>query len=205
MTEDVFVQCSQAACATRFVAPPGTPCPFCHQATRIMAQRYPNVVRQRPVQRVLHVVFDGVRSALNVGVMLRTAEALGVACAYHCGITPAADHPKVAKAALGAQMRVTAEAHRDAVAVVTRLVAQGLHVVALENTAAAADLYDLLESQQLASELVIVVGNEVAGVDPAVLALCHHVVALPMLGDKNSLNVGHAFAAAAFALTHSRA
>ena len=47
----------------------------------------------------------------------------------------------------------------------------------------------------------LVLGNERAGVDPEVLAVCDSIVALPMLGEKRSLNVAVAFGSAGYWLT----
>ena len=48
--------------------------------------------------------------------------------------------------------------------------------------------------------VVLVVGSEVTGVDPDLLALCHGAVAIPMHGRKRSLNVATAFGVAAVIL-----
>ena len=44
--------------------------------------------------------------------------------------------------------------------------------------------------------LVLIVGNEVTGVDPALLELCEPIVHIPMRGHKRSLNVEVAFGVA---------
>jgi TrmH family RNA methyltransferase len=44
----------------------------------------------------------------------------------------------------------------------------------------------------------LVVGNEIAGVDPAILPLADAAVAIPMQGIKNSLNVEVAFGVVAY-------
>jgi tRNA G18 (ribose-2'-O)-methylase SpoU len=44
------------------------------------------------------------------------------------------------------------------------------------------------------------VGNEVAGIDPALLASCDRVLSIPMWGAKRSLNVAIAFGIAAYGL-----
>jgi len=47
---------------------------------------------------------------------------------------------------------------------------------------------------------VLIVGNEVTGVDPELLDLCNEVFYIPMRGEKKSFNVGVAFGIAAYAL-----
>lgn len=200
MTADVYLVCSGSTCGLRFPAPPNTRCPFCGGGTVVAAIRYENQPVQRQPQRALALVLDNIRSAHNVGVMLRTAESLGVQHVYHCGITAPADHPKVAKAALGSQQRLVTHAHRDAAALVVQLIAAGTTVWALESVAGAENILTVAASAPRTGTVALVVGNEVAGVDPAVLAVCHRCVALPMVGTKNSLNVGHAWAAAGYVL-----
>ena len=51
--------------------------------------------------------------------------------------------------------------------------------------------------------LTLVIGNENAGVDPAVLALADRIVCLPMRGVKRSLNVATAFGAAIYLITEA--
>jgi tRNA G18 (ribose-2'-O)-methylase SpoU len=50
---------------------------------------------------------------------------------------------------------------------------------------------------------VLVVGNEVCGVDPGILELCEQIVYIPMAGTKRSLNVAVAFGIAAFTLARA--
>jgi tRNA G18 (ribose-2'-O)-methylase SpoU len=45
----------------------------------------------------------------------------------------------------------------------------------------------------------LIIGNEVAGVSPRLLAACSRHAAIPMLGVKDSLNVAVAFGIAAHA------
>jgi tRNA G18 (ribose-2'-O)-methylase SpoU len=48
---------------------------------------------------------------------------------------------------------------------------------------------------------VLVLGSEVSGIDPGLLALADETVRLPMFGVKRSLNVAVAFGIAAFELS----
>jgi 23S rRNA (guanosine2251-2'-O)-methyltransferase len=51
------------------------------------------------------------------------------------------------------------------------------------------------------SPSILIVGNEVTGVDPELLDLCDQILHIPMLGKKRSFNVEVAFGIAAFQLT----
>jgi tRNA C32,U32 (ribose-2'-O)-methylase TrmJ len=59
----------------------------------------------------------------------------------------------------------------------------------LERTAEPSSQPSLYEAKLPAAPLALIVGNERAGVDPDLLALCDGVFALPMIGSKSSLNV----------------
>jgi tRNA G18 (ribose-2'-O)-methylase SpoU len=48
---------------------------------------------------------------------------------------------------------------------------------------------------------VLIIGNEVTGVDPGLLDLCDQIFYIPMLGEKKSFNVAIAFSIAAYALS----
>jgi 23S rRNA (guanosine2251-2'-O)-methyltransferase len=47
---------------------------------------------------------------------------------------------------------------------------------------------------------VLIIGNEVTGVDPGLLKLCDEILYIPMHGQKRSFNVAVAFGVAAYAL-----
>ena len=49
---------------------------------------------------------------------------------------------------------------------------------------------------------VLILGSEVTGVDPELLALCDEILSIPMRGQKRSLNVAIAFSVAAYALSN---
>jgi tRNA G18 (ribose-2'-O)-methylase SpoU len=47
---------------------------------------------------------------------------------------------------------------------------------------------------------VLIVGNDITGVDPELLDVCDQILYLPMRGEKRSFNVAIAFSIAAYAL-----
>jgi 23S rRNA (guanosine2251-2'-O)-methyltransferase len=158
----------------------------------------------------LALVLPDIRSAQNVGAMLRTADAAGVALVVTCGYTPhirvpgdprpghvvAAAERALAKTALGAETTVP-QRHLDTlVEAVGYLHKHNYNVVALEQAETAADLF----TADLAGPTALVVGNEVTGLTAPDLALCDQVVELPMLGHKESLNVAVAAGVALYQL-----
>ncbi len=55
-------------------------------------------------------------------------------------------------------------------------------------------------NSRLPNPVVLIVGNEVTGVDPGLLDLCDQIFYIPMRGEKESFNVAIAFGIAAYAL-----
>lgn len=151
----------------------------------------------RPQTRTLHQQFetllDNIRSGWNVGAMFRTADGLGCRRMHLCGITPTPEHPQVTKTALGAEKTVPWMYASNAVKHCQMLQQQGYMIWALEDCPEAEVIFDLQKERLAAQPCVLVVGNEVTGVDPAILALCDRVMAIPMMGAKRSLNVAVAY------------
>lgn len=152
----------------------------------------------------MQAVLDNLRSLQNVGSIFRTAEGLGVAKLYLCGTTARPhpdqpwrrDHLALAKTALGAEKLVSWEYCSDTVALVDHLKKEGLTILALETTPNATPLTHYKPRQS--GEIGLVIGNEVTGINPKVIALADQVIKIPMVGQKESLNVAVAFGIAAF-------
>jgi tRNA G18 (ribose-2'-O)-methylase SpoU len=132
--------------------------------------------------------------------MFRTADGAGVDHLHLLGITATPDHPRLAKAALGAHETVPWSYHRHGPDAAAGLRDQGFQLWALERTAELSPQVSLYEAEPLSGPLALIVGNERAGVDPALLALCDGVFTLPMSGEKSSLNVAVAFGIAVYHL-----
>ena len=203
-------ECTEAACRGRFPAAvgqlPGDRCPWCGGRTQIVHQLAPSAeaaashTTPPPVTLpTLAGLLDNVRSLFNVGSIFRSADGAGLHHLYLCGVTPTPAQHKLAKTALGAEQHVAWSHHRNGVRLADALLADGWTLWALETSAAAVSL---LDAPPLPPSLVLVVGSEVTGVDPDLLARCAHCVAIPMAGRKQSLNVATAFGVAAVLLRH---
>ena len=72
----------------------------------------------------------------------------------------------------------------------------GYSIWGLESVPSAISLFEIDEEIK-GEALILVVGNEVCGIDPDILALCDQIVSIPMVGIKRSLNVATAFGIAA--------
>jgi tRNA G18 (ribose-2'-O)-methylase SpoU len=138
----------------------------------------------------LEALLDNVRSAWNVGAIFRTADGLGVRKLHLGGITPTPENKDVHKTSLGAELSVAWAHNRNALAAARELKSSGYTLLGLEQ----ADRAESLEQVKLSGgKSLLVVGNEVTGVDPAILELCERVIYIPMRGQKRSLNVEMAF------------
>ena len=143
-------------------------------------------------QRVV-VLLDNIRSLYNTGSILRTADASGIERVVLCGITPRPDQGgrqrrAIAKTALGAEDSVAWEYEPDAQAALLRLATAGYHIVAVEPSPAAVNLFEWTPQWPMC----LVFGHERDGVSPHVAAHVQTMVSIPMLGRKRSLNVATA-------------
>jgi 23S rRNA (guanosine2251-2'-O)-methyltransferase len=145
----------------------------------------------------LHVLLDNIRSAWNVGSILRTADGFGFAHAYLCGITPTPENKDVQKTALGADEFVTWSHHMNALKLVKGLKKEGWRVWALEEDERAQPIGQIVDPTR---NTVLIVGSEVTGVDPALIGLADNIFYIPMRGQKRSFNVAVAFGIAAWVL-----
>lgn len=195
-----FVECPNLACSLRFPGVPGVACPLCKSATMWVADRCrPARGIEQRVARPLELVLDNVRSVFNVGSIFRSSDGCGVRGLYLCGITPTPAHKAMDKTALGAQASVRWTQHANAQRLARDLVAAGKTLWAIEYCHGSVDLFEAAPGRP--EDLVLVLGNEVTGVDPGVLELCSLALHIPMRGAKNSLNVATAMGIAAYALT----
>lgn len=147
-------------------------------------------------KKKLYVICHDIRSAFNVGSIFRTADALGVEKIFLCGYTPTPKDEKVKKTALGAEESVGWEKCGQTWRTIEGLKKQGVFVVALEQSPKSIMHYKFRPKWPLA----LVLGNEVKGLPKSILDRCDAVVELPMLGEKESLNVGVAFGAVGYEL-----
>jgi tRNA G18 (ribose-2'-O)-methylase SpoU len=145
------------------------------------------------------VLLDNLRSAWNAGSILRSVDGFGFMHAYLCGITPTPDNEAVTKTSLGAEDSVPWSYHKDAVKLAKGLKVEGWKIYALEEDTRSLPISQFSDSRS-PFPAVLIVGNEVTGVDPELLDLCDKIFYIPMLGEKKSFNVAIAFGIAAYAL-----
>lgn len=133
------------------------------------------------------LVLDNIRSQSNIGSIFRTADAFRLQKLFLCGITATPPHREIHKTALGATESIdwayvptTAEAVRE-------LAEQGYTILAVEQAEGSISLGDYRPEKQ--EKYALIFGNEVNGIDDAVLGLVHACIEIPQFGTKHSLNV----------------
>ena len=136
---------------------------------------------------VVTVVLDNVRSAQNVGAFFRTGDAFAVEKVLLCGITATPPSRDIHKSSLGAEFTVAWEYYNATTEAVAVLKEQGYTVLAIEQVEGAAML-DKLEIDTT-KKYALVFGNEVLGVDQAVVDICDGAIEIPQAGTKHSINV----------------
>lgn len=213
--------CQNPACGLRYPLtenhPIGERCPACLGETQVALRKvfppHPQPLSPSVERGILAALLDNLRSAWNVGAIFRTADGLGVNKLYLCGITPTPENKAVTKTSLGAEKSVGWEYARNALEKAKKLKGEGLMLIALEQDSRAVSLTEFNPSPpawrgSTAGQdggLILILGNEISGVDPEILELCEHIVHIPMRGRKRSFNVEVAFAIAAYYLANKLA
>lgn len=133
------------------------------------------------------VVLDNVRSMNNVGSVFRTADAFRLEGLMLCGITARPPHTDIHKTALGAEDIVPWRYFATTLEAIEILRAEGYEIYALEQTHESQSLEQFMPDTERRYALVI--GNEVKGVEQAVVDRCDGCIEIPQFGTKHSLNV----------------
>ncbi len=210
MTQFEVRQCTNLACHLRLPIDVdihrGAFCPLCGAAMEKGAAygEYSTPIQSELTTREIFVLLDNIRSAYNVGAIFRTADGVGVERLFLCGITPTPNkNQSIAKTALGAQDQLSWHYHPNAYVMAQDLYEMGYRLIALERSSRSTPLYKFNFDPKDDRPIVLILGNERAGVDPGLIDLCEEVISLPMLGNKESLNVAVAFGVAVYWLSFS--
>ena len=150
------------------------------------------------------LVLHNIRSAHNVGSMFRTADGAGVSRIILSGYTPGVtdprgkEHQPFIKVSLGAEKIVPYSRGKALSAVLKKLKKEGYTIIALEQNKSSKSLFGYSPAKD--TKLVVVMGNEVRGINTQSLRHADHILHIPMQGKKESLNVGVAAGIALFTL-----
>ena len=169
---------------------------------------------------MIYLILHNIRSAYNVGSIFRTADAAGVDRIYLTGFSPepidrfGRKRKDIQKSALGAEDTVAWEYAARPSILIKKLKKEGVYVVGVEQSPDAVDYKKLsehtfcqtfrsatareeqffskkiCESGKVCASIAYMFGNEIKGLSPQLLKKCNVIAEIPMLGKKESLNVG---------------
>lgn len=146
----------------------------------------------------LHFLLHDIRSMHNVGSVFRTADAFRIGRIVLSGITACPPHRDIEKTALGATQSVPWVYVNDPVEAIQMHREQGFSICALEQCSGSTPLN---RWHQQEGPALILLGNELSGVDQRLLNLCDVVYEIPQHGSKHSLNVSVCAGIAAWVMT----
>lgn len=135
-------------------------------------------------RRDLVVVADTLTKPTNIGMLVRSADAAGAAAVILVGRHADPFGPMAVHASMGSVFSVPLVCHARAPAVVRRLRAAGLPIVAAD-----AHRGEALRAVCSASGVAFALGNELRGLGPGLRDAAERCVRLPMRGRADSLNV----------------
>lgn len=171
------------------------------------------MIKSSNLSRSVIVLAHNIRSTHNIGSLFRTCEGLGVEKLILGGYTPyprvANDKrlPYIADAAEKAISKTALKAHKflpwehvdDVEKVIKKYSGRKYQIVALEQTDKAIDISQYIPSDKV----LLILGNEVTGIEASILKLTNITIEIPMKGQKESFNVVQAAAMALFYLLPS--
>ncbi|MBR2659313.1 TrmH family RNA methyltransferase [Candidatus Saccharibacteria bacterium] len=156
-----------------------------------------------------------IRSTYNVGAILRTAEGLGIEQVVCSGYTPSPLDPntmphiaakierQIAKTALGAEKLVPITWTDDPKKLYKQYKANGYQIIGLENRINDGRKFTLGSPNllnRLRKKAVLILGEEVHGIDQSLYDDVDLFIEIPMVGKKESFNVSVAAGIALYAL-----
>ena len=152
----------------------------------------------------LVLVLDNIRSTYNVGAILRTAEGFGAKRVILSGYTPRVHDVsllphlrdkldrEIHKTALGAEDMLDIYSCGDIILELKRLHDAGYQIIGLENNIDDGRLCNICSDEfreRLGDRVVLILGEEVKGIDYSLYDMIDLFAEIPMVGRKESFNV----------------
>ena len=152
----------------------------------------------------LVLALDNIRSTYNVGAILRTAEGFGVDRVILSGYTPRVHDAnllphlrdkldrEIHKTALGAEDMLDIYSSGDIISDLLKMKKQGWQIVGLENNIENVPIFKLNDKRlgkELTAKIVLILGEEVNGINNSLYDIIDLFVEIPMKGQKESFNV----------------
>ena len=144
----------------------------------------------------LIVILYNIRSTYNVGAIFRTCDGLGINEVVITGYTPFFDkglpheqeklRKQIHKTALGAEDLIKWRRINDIIDAINYCRDENCRIVALEQGKGS---LNLAEPRVYNDDIALILGEEVHGIPPEILAHCDQLLEIPMCGKKESFNV----------------
>ncbi len=153
-------------------------------------------------KREVIICLDSIRSTFNVGSIFRTADALGITKIVLGGTTPSPtdrfgrERKDIAKVSLGAEKSLPWEYCAKVLPLIKKFKKAGYQIIAIEQATNSVDYKKIKLAKD--AKVVFILGAEVEGVSKSILRIADTVAEIPMLGQKESLNVSVSFGVALF-------
>lgn len=164
-----------------------------------------NQKSEKAIETIL--VLHNIRSTHNVGSLFRTADGAGVTKIIFSGYTPTPidkygrNRNDIAKTALGAELTLPWQQINNLPEFLTEMKGVGKKgkylISAIEQSK---NSVNYKKCNKKSKKQILILGNEVTGIESEILNLCDQIIEIPMAGGKESLNVGVAGAIVLFEL-----
>lgn len=136
----------------------------------------------------IYLVLDNLRSAFNVGSIIRTADTLRIKQILLCGTTPDVTNEKIKKTSMEADEFVDTKYFKSTELAIKYLKEQSIDIYALETTSVSKNLYSMNIHKNPSA---FIFGNEAMGISEHILMQVKEIIEVPVFGFKNSLNVSN--------------
>lgn len=133
-----------------------------------------------------YILLDSIRSCLNVWAIMRTCDWAGFDKIILTWFTPTPPRKDIAKTAIGAENYVDWEYFENPIEIAQSLKNSWFKIIVLEQSDKSIDFRNF---QKIDGNICIILGNEIEWVRRDLIDLADIAIELPMLGQKQSLNV----------------
>lgn len=133
------------------------------------------------------LLLDSIRSMQNVGAIFRNCDGAGFEKIYLTWFCPTPPRWEISKTALSSENTIDWEYYLDSQEILKKLKYTWYKIYSIELSESAIDYKDLFKNTP--DNICFVLWNEVKWVDSKILDISDEIVMIPMLGNKESLNV----------------
>ncbi|MFA6074415.1 MAG: RNA methyltransferase [Negativicutes bacterium] len=160
--------------------------------------KYPEHSSAGIVEKKFVVLLNNIQDPGNVGTIIRTAVAAGADAVYYDSGCADRFSAKVIRASAGAVFKIPVIGVEKSSELISKHKRAGFAIIGTALCKDAVSVWDLEKTEKI----MIVLGNEGAGIDDELLAMCAKRVVVPLKNNVESLNVGAAAAIVLFAVAN---